>query len=80
MEYKYLIKNNIGYRTIANIVYKLQAHKCNVWVTSDDRRVNANSIIGLLSLNLKNGDDIVITADNDTIDVLQIFKTEIEGE
>ena len=43
-------------------IQKANSYKSSVWVGKDDRRVNAKSLLGVLSLGIMGGTDIRIIA------------------
>ena len=44
-------------------IQKANAYKCSVWIEKDDRKVNAKSLLGVLSLGIAKGMTISIIAD-----------------
>ena len=59
------IINHIGLhaRPATFFIQKANSFKCNVWVEKDDRKVNAKSLLGVLSLGIAKGMTINIIAD-----------------
>ncbi|MBQ2252182.1 MAG: HPr family phosphocarrier protein [Clostridia bacterium] len=59
------IVNSIGLhaRPATFFIQKANSFKCNVWVEKDDRKVNAKSLLGVLSLGIAKGMTINIIAD-----------------
>lgn len=59
------ITNTIGLhaRPATFFIQKANAYKCSVWVEKDDRKVNAKSLLGVLSLGIAQGMSITLTAD-----------------
>ena len=70
------ITNSIGLhaRPATFFIQKANTFKCGVWVEKDDRRVNAKSLLGVLSLGIAKGMTITIIADgtdeNSAVDAL----------
>lgn len=60
-------KVKIGSRAQANFVYDISQVKGNLYITKNDRTINAKSILGLLSINIDIGDEVVLMADNEEI-------------
>lgn len=58
------ITNSIGLhaRPATFFIQKANSYKCSIWVEKDDRRVNAKSLLGVLSLGIMGGTDIRIIA------------------
>ena len=59
------IINSIGLhaRPATFFIQKANSYKCGVWVEKDDRKVNAKSLLGVLSLGIAKGMTITIIAD-----------------
>ena len=59
------INNNIGLhaRPATFFVQKANSYKGSVWVEKGDRRVNAKSLLGVLSLGIGKGTTITLISD-----------------
>ena len=59
------INNQVGLhaRPATFFIQKANEFKSVIWVEKDDRRVNANSLLGVLSLGIVKGTTITIIAD-----------------
>ena len=59
------VKNQVGLhaRPATFIIQKANEFKSSVWVEKDERRVNAKSLLGVLSLGIVGGTTIRIMAD-----------------
>lgn len=59
------IKNNVGLhaRPATFFIQKANAYKSSVWVEKDERRVNAKSLLGVLSLGIVKGMTVTIYAE-----------------
>ena len=59
------IKNNVGLhaRPATFFIQKANSYKSSIWVEKDDRRVNAKSLLGVLSLGIVKGTTITLIAD-----------------
>ncbi len=59
------ISNAIGLhaRPATFFIQKANMYRCTIWVEKDDRKVNAKSLLGVLSLGIAKGMTIVLTAD-----------------
>ena len=59
------VKNQVGLhaRPATFFIHKENEFKSSVWVDNDERRVNANSLLGVLSLGIVCGTTILIMAD-----------------
>lgn len=59
------INNQVGLhaRPATFFIQKANEFKSSIWVEKDDRRVNAKSLLGVLSLGIVKGTEISIIAD-----------------
>ena len=59
------ITNNIGLhaRPATFFIQKANSFRSSIWVEKGDRKVNAKSLLGVLSLGIAKGMTITITAD-----------------
>ena len=56
-------------------------HKCSIWVEKDDRRVNAKSLLGVLSLGISKGTNITVIADGpDEADAVEGLRQLVDSE
>ena len=46
-------------------IQKANTYHCSVWVEKDDRKVNAKSLLGVLSLGIAKGMTVTLIADGD---------------
>ena len=60
-----LVQNQVGLhaRPATFFIQKANEFKSSIWVEKDERRVNAKSLLGVLSLGIVGGTDIRIIAD-----------------
>ena len=60
-----VISNQVGLhaRPATFFIQKANEFKASIWVEKDDRRVNAKSLLGVLSLGIVKGTPITIIAD-----------------
>ena len=71
------ITNTIGLhaRPATFFIQKANAYKCTVWVEKEDRKVNAKSLLGVLSLGITKGMTVTLIADgsdeNAALDALE---------
>ena len=68
------IQNEVGLhaRPATFFIQKANSYKCSIWVEKDDCRVNAKSLLGILSLGISKGTEITIIADgNDEADAVE---------
>ena len=59
------IQNNVGLhaRPATFFIQKANSYKASIWVEKDDRRVNAKSLLGVLSLGIVKGMTVTLIAD-----------------
>ena len=61
------IKNSVGLhaRPATFFIQKANSYKSYVWVEKDDKRVNAKSLLGVLSLGITKGMEVTLIADGE---------------
>ena len=59
------IRNNVGLhaRPATYFIQKANSYQCSIWVEKEDRRVNAKSLLGVLSLGSVQGMTVKLIAD-----------------
>ena len=80
------IKNNVGLhaRPATFFIQKANSYKASIWVEKDDRRVNAKSLLGVLSLGVVKDMTVTLIADgsdeNEALDGLsELIEAGFEG-
>lgn len=60
-----MVKNQVGLhaRPATFFIQKANEYKSSIWIEKEERRVNAKSLLGILSLGIVGGTDIRIIAD-----------------
>lgn len=60
-----VVNNKVGLfaRPATFFIQKANEFKCSIWVEKDDRRVNAKSLLGVLSMGIMDGSTISLIAD-----------------
>ena len=60
-----VVNNKVGLfaRPATFFIQKANEFKCFIWVEKDDRRVNAKSLLGVLSMGIMDGTSISLIAD-----------------
>ena len=77
------IKNSVGLhaRPATFFIQKANSYKSSIWVEKEDCRVNAKSLLGVLSLGIVNGTTITLIADgNDEAAAIDGLVTLIDSE
>lgn len=59
------ITNNIGLhaRPATFFIQKANSYKASIWIEKDDRKVNAKSLLGVLSMGIAQGMTVTLIAD-----------------
>ena len=68
------IQNSVGLhaRPATFFIQKANSYKCSIWVEKEDCRVNAKSLLGVLSLGISKGMTITLIADgNDEAEAVE---------
>lgn len=72
-----IIKKDLKARAAAQIVEKVKNLECSLYLQKNSRKANLKSLIGVLSLDLKYDDKIMIISDIDNINIIiSIMKEE----
>ena len=60
-----VIQNQVGLhaRPATFFIQKANEYKASIWIEKDERRVNAKSLLGVLSLGITKGTNVTIIAD-----------------
>ncbi len=60
-----VVSNNVGLfaRPATFFIQKANEFKSSIWVEKDERRVNAKSLLGVLSMGIQDGSTISLIAD-----------------
>lgn len=60
-----VVSNGVGLfaRPATFFIQKANEYKCSIWVEKDERRVNAKSLLGVLSMGIMDGTTISLIAD-----------------
>ncbi len=75
------IKNSVGLhaKPATFFIQKANSYKSYVWVEKDDRRVNAKSLLGVLSLGITKGMEVTLIADGpDEVEALNGLEELVE--
>ena len=76
------IQNSVGLhaRPATFFVQKANSYKCSIWVEKEDCRVNAKSLLGVLSLGISKGSAITLIADgNDEAEAVDALVTLVDS-
>jgi phosphocarrier protein len=56
-------KTGLESKMAARLIQKASSYEANIWIQKDERKANAKSLLGLLSLGISPGDKITIITD-----------------
>lgn len=59
------IKDGLDVRAMAELVQVASYYPCNVYLEKGKNRINAKSIMGMMSIGLLEGEEVVIAADGE---------------
>ena len=77
------IKNSVGLhaRPATFFVQKANCFKSSIWVEKEDCRVNAKSLLGVLSLGISKGTEITLIADGqDEAEAINALSALVDSE
>lgn len=57
------IPNGLEARPVALLVQIASQYECSIHVVSEDKRVNAKSIMGMMSMGIASGETVTVEAD-----------------
>ena len=60
---KIQLKNSLEARPVAVLVQVASQHESSVYIESEGKKVNAKSIMGMMSLGLDSGEEVTVIAD-----------------
>lgn len=60
MKTKVILQSDLEARTSANLVQKASQYESKIYIVDGSTRVNAKSIMGMMSLSLRTGKEIVL--------------------
>ena len=60
---KIQLKNGLEARPVAVLVQVASQHESTVYIESDGKKVNAKSIMGMMTLGLDSGEEVTVIAD-----------------
>ena len=66
------LENGLEARPVALLVQVASQYNSNIFLESDERKINAKSIMGMMSLGLPEGEEVVVSANGkDEIEALE---------
>ena len=66
------LETGLEARPVAMLVQVASQFESSVYINADDRKVNAKSIMGMMTLGLSAGESVMVTAEgNDEVDAIE---------
>lgn len=62
---KVRLEDGLDARPVALLVQEASKYESNIYIEVDDKRINAKSIMGMMSLNLIGGEEITVVTDGE---------------
>lgn len=59
------LENGLEARPVALLVQEASKYESTIYIQSGEKKFNAKSIMGMMSLGLDNGEELVVTADGE---------------
>lgn len=59
------LENGLEARPVALLVQEASKYDSTIYIQSDDKRVNAKSIMGMMSLGMDVGENVTVSADGE---------------
>lgn len=73
------LENGLEARPVALLVQEASKYESKIYMGSEDKKVNAKSIMGMMTLGLNNGEELIVTAEGDdeelAVDNIEKFLT-----
>ena len=73
------LENGLDARPVAQLVQEASKYESKIYMGSEDKKVNAKSIMGMMTLVLNNGEELIVTADGEdeelAVDNIEKFLT-----
>lgn len=60
---KFECEDSLELKAIAVLIQKSSAFRSSIWLSSENRRANAKSLLGVMSLRIENGMEIEVMAE-----------------
>jgi len=58
-------KSGLQSKTAAIFIQKASSFKSSIWIEKDERKANAKSLLGLLSLGISGGTKVIVTVEGE---------------
>ncbi len=75
------LENGLEARPIALLVQEASKYESQIYLEADNKRVNAKSLIGMMSLNLAGGEELTVDAEGtDEREAVEAIEKFLSGE
>lgn len=75
------LESGLEARPVALLVQEASKYESRIYIQSGDKRVNAKSIMGMMSLGLDNGEELEVSADGaDELAAVEGIESFLEGK
>ena len=75
------LQSGLEARPVALLVQVASQHECSIYVEADNKKVNAKSIMGMMSLGLNSGEEVTVMVDGaDEKEALENIEKYLSGE
>lgn len=58
-------KSGLNSKPAALFIHKASNYKSTIWIENNERKANAKSLLGVLSLGISSGTKVILTADGE---------------
>ncbi len=73
------LENGLEARPVALLVQEASKYESKIYMGSEDKKVNGKSIMGMMTLSLNNGEELIVTAEGEdeelAVDNIEKFLT-----
>ena len=63
------LENGLDARPVALLVQEASKYESKIYVAYGERRINAKSIMGMMTMGLNNGEELIVSAEGEDEDV-----------
>lgn len=80
---KVQLSEGLDARPIALLVHEASKYKSNVYIESEEKKINAKSIMGMMTLRILPGQEIIVVADGEdeskAVEGIEEFLTSVKN-
>ena len=77
------VQNQVGLhaRPATFFIQKANEYKSSIWISRDERKVNAKSLLGVMSLSVITGSEVVLSAEGvDEVDAVEALEVLLQND